>query len=290
MKRRATTVLCAWGWLWLAAPASAQPAQPNAAGVSMGHLHYHVRDVDANKRFWMSLGGTSATVRGTEVIAFPGVFVVLTRAESTGGTDGSVVNHVAFRVQSLEKLRAGRPGIPGIPVLNVQLLAQFPGVGSVTTPEGERIELFDDLSENVKFTLDPGWTDRTAERHNQRMAVPIAAHHIHLFVPEGAESVAKAWYVKTFGAVPGTRWHYAGADLPGINMNFSASKQALAPTKGRMLDHIGFEVRHLAAFCRALEAGGMKFDVPFTREPSGLSRALLTDPWGTSIELTEGFN
>jgi uncharacterized glyoxalase superfamily protein PhnB len=93
-----------------------------------------------------------------------------------------------------------------------------------------------------------------------------------------------------FGAVPGTRWHYAAADLPGINMNFSDSKPALAPTKGRMLDHIGFEVRDLAAFCRKLEAAGVKFDAPYTKAPSGIGRALLTDPWGTSIELTEGFN
>jgi len=28
-------------------------AAPNAAGVSMGHLHYRVRDVAANRRFWM---------------------------------------------------------------------------------------------------------------------------------------------------------------------------------------------------------------------------------------------
>ena len=35
---------------------------------------------------------------------------------------------------------------------------------------------------------------------------------------------------------------------------------------------------------------GGKFDVPYKKEPSGIGRALLTDPWGTSIELTEGFN
>jgi catechol 2,3-dioxygenase-like lactoylglutathione lyase family enzyme len=281
MKRRVEILLCALVLLW-SAPGWAQLSHPNDAGVAMGHLHYHVRDVDANKRFWMSLGGTPATIAGVEVIKFPDVFVVLTKAESSGGTEGSVVNHVAFRVQSLAKLQATG--------LKVQLLAQYPGVGSVTTPEGERIELFDDLSENVKFTVDAGWTDRTAERHNQRIAVPIVAHHIHLFVPEGSETKAKAWYVTMFGAVPGIRWHYAAADLPGINMNFSDSRLALAPTKGRMLDHIGFEVRDLAAFCRKLEAAGVKFDVPYKKEPSGIGRALLTDPWGTSIELTEGFN
>jgi hypothetical protein len=35
---------------------------------------------------------------------------------------------------------------------------------------------------------------------------------------------------------------------------------------------------------------GVKFDVPFAKDSSGIGRARLTDPWGTSIELTEGFN
>jgi uncharacterized glyoxalase superfamily protein PhnB len=55
-----------------------------------------------------------------------------------------------------------------------------------------------------------------------------------------------------------------------------------------MLDHIGFEVDHLEAFCRTLVADGVKFDVPYKKDPTGLATASLTDPWGTSIELTEG--
>ena len=61
------------------------------------------------------------------------------------------------------------------------------------------------------------------------------------------------------------------------------------PTKGRALDHIGFEVNGLEAFCKKLEAQGIKFDVPYRKVPAlGISVAFLTDPWGTYIELTEG--
>jgi catechol 2,3-dioxygenase-like lactoylglutathione lyase family enzyme len=263
-------------------PLSAQLSPPNAAGVTMGHLHYHVREVEANRRFWMSLGGTPVTIAGTEAIRFPDSFVLLTRAESSGGTAGSVINHVAFRVRSLAKLQADG--------VSVQLLTQFPGVGSVTSPEGERIELFDDSSENVRFTLDPGQIDAIAERHNRPATAPIIAHHIHLYVPEGSEGQARDWYVKTFGAVPGTRWHYVAADLPGINMNFSDSKQPTAPTRGRMLDHIGFEVKDLRSFYRRLETSGVRFDTPLGKDANGVTRAVLTDPWGTSIELTEGLS
>src|SRR5262245_59802606 len=78
---------------------------PNAAGVAMGHLHYVVRDVAANKAFWVKLGGRSVLFNGTtEGIVFPDVVVLLRQGEPKGGTEGSVVNHVAFRVKSLAEL------------------------------------------------------------------------------------------------------------------------------------------------------------------------------------------
>ena len=48
----------------------------------MGHLHYHVRDVEANKRFWVALGGKPVTIGGTDAIQFPDVFVVLDEGAS----------------------------------------------------------------------------------------------------------------------------------------------------------------------------------------------------------------
>jgi catechol 2,3-dioxygenase-like lactoylglutathione lyase family enzyme len=62
----------------------------------------------------------------------------------------------------------------------------------------------------------------------------------------------------------------------------------MLPTKGRMLDHIGFEVVRLRAFCQRLESLGVVFDELYTEGRDGIGRASLTDPWGTSIELTEG--
>ena len=55
-----------------------------------------------------------------------------------------------------------------------------------------------------------------------------------------------------------------------------------------MLDHIGFEVANLEAFCRKLETMGASFTVRYARTAAGVGSAWLTDPWGTSIELTEG--
>jgi catechol 2,3-dioxygenase-like lactoylglutathione lyase family enzyme len=114
-------------------------------------------------------------------------------------------------------------------------------------------------------------------------------HHLHLYLPDAAAvTAARDWYARMFGGVPGKRSAYDAVDLPGINFNFSANPNAVKPTKGRMLDHIGFEVTNLAALVKRLEAAGVKFDVPYGRNADGTAEATLTDPWGVTIELTEG--
>jgi hypothetical protein len=54
------------------------------------------------------------------------------------------------------------------------------------------------------------------------------------------------------------------------------------------VDHIGFEIEHLADFLKRVEAMGIKpvnvRDVP----DLSVSIGFITDPWGTYIELTEG--
>ena len=269
-----------------------QLAAPNTAGVAMGHLHYAVRDLEANKKFWLALGGTEVRdvprlalqpdwIRETPVILkFDDVLVVLSRGESSGGTEGSVVNHVAFRVPSLTQVEAAG--------LKVARLNGFPGVASVNTPEGERIELFENAATNLTFTQDAGFDDVVARRHNQPLVSPIAFHHIHLYVPDGQVAAAKAWYAKVFGGVPGKRSNYDAVDLPGINLNFSNAPRPAVPIRGRMLDHVGFEIRNLPAFCKRLAGMGVTLDVPCEGGPSGPGSVFLTDPWGTHIELTEG--
>ena len=267
--------------------AQAELSAPNAAGVAMGHLHYVVRDVAANKAFWVALGGRSVLFNGTtEGIVFPDVVVLLRQGEPSGGTQGSVVNHVALYSTSKLALSVAAIERAGF---EVEYNVQYPGVASIHTPEGERIELFDDeLATNLGFTIDGGGSDAAAERHNRKLEVPIIAHHIHLNVPQDQVTVAKEWYAAHFGGVRGMRWRYDAVDLPGININISAVPATLAPTRGRMLDHIGFEVENLEAFCKQLEAAGVKLDRPYGTLPSGFGLAFLTDPWGTYIELTEG--
>lgn len=256
-------VLCsALSLLSAAAGAFAQLAAPNAAGVAMGHYHLNVRDLEAHRVFWTTLGGTPVKLGDMQGIMFPDVLVLCRKADPTGGTEGSVIGHIGFRVKdlhaSLEKWRAaGLKIVPGA----------SPHQAFVIAPDEIRIEMTEDAT----------------------LEVPIANHHIHFYTSSVDDT--KAWYVKMFGAKPGTRGPFQAADLPGVNLTFSLAAAPVAGTKGRALDHIGFEVKDLEAFCRKLEAAGVKFDLPYKKIPAlGLAIAFLTDPWGTNIELTEGLN
>jgi hypothetical protein len=53
---------------------------------------------------------------------------------------------------------------------------------------------------------------------------------------------------------------------------------------------VGFDVMNLEAFCKALQSKGITLAAPYHRDAAmnGIATALLTDPWGVSIELTEG--
>jgi predicted enzyme related to lactoylglutathione lyase len=54
------------------------------------------------------------------------------------------------------------------------------------------------------------------------------------------------------------------------------------------VDHVGFDVKNLEAYCKKLEANGMKLDTAYTKRPEiGLALAFITDPWGDRIELNE---
>jgi catechol 2,3-dioxygenase-like lactoylglutathione lyase family enzyme len=246
-------------FLLAAGTASAQLAPPNAAGVTNGHLHLRVRDTVAQTRFWTGgLGATAIKVGNFDVIKMPGTLILIQKGEPSGGTDGSVIGHIAFKVRdmraTLDRLRALGLKVPE----KAGKQAMFMG------PEDVQIEL----------TEDPA------------MTASIAHHHIHWY--DGDPKATQAWYAKTFGAVPGKRGNFDAADIPGANLTFSEAAAAAGPTKGRALDHIGFEVRNLEAFCKKLEASGVKLDVAYRKIPSlKIGLAFLTDPWGAYIELTE---
>ena len=118
--------------------------------------------------------------------------------------------------------------------------------------------------------------------------VPLKMHHLHFYVAAPLET--QAWYVKTFGAAPGKRGQFDAADLPGVNLTFTRADTPTVATKGRSLDHIGFEVKNLPEFLKRMEAEGVTITQGLTASNfvSKMRVAFIADPWGTKMEITEG--
>ena len=87
-----------------AGTAVAQPAPFNQIGVTMGHWHIVSKDVEANKKLFLAMGGKLFMPGGNPLIMFPGVYINLNLQDEkgTGGTQGSVVNHVGFIVNNVQ--------------------------------------------------------------------------------------------------------------------------------------------------------------------------------------------
>jgi catechol 2,3-dioxygenase-like lactoylglutathione lyase family enzyme len=249
--------------LLAATPAFAQLAAPNAAGATIGHIHINATDVDVQSRFWTSVGGTIVQREKITMVQFPGIYILLRKQDSTGGSVGSTINHFGFYVRDFaaSAARWKAAGLAWEPVKNAQV-----GQGFLTGPDSVRVEIYENTS----------------------IPTPMQMHHIHLLVPEPLE--AQKWYVRTFGAIAGKRAQYETANVPGAEITLAKSDAPQAPTKGRSVDHIGFEVNNIDAFVATLQAAGIKTDgaVRNSANASGLRIVYITDPWGTEIEITQG--
>jgi catechol 2,3-dioxygenase-like lactoylglutathione lyase family enzyme len=245
----------------LHAPLGAQLAAPGDSGVAMGHLHLNSKDPEGQARFWIDvLGAKRAKLGNLDVFKLPGVLVMLKASDPSGPSEGTVVNHVGVKVRDLAGALARAESA------KVEIASRNAKQAMLVAPGGLRVEL----------TEDPA-------------GAAVENHHIHFYATDVEKM--RQWYVDTFGARPGKRGKFEAADLPGVNLSFTPVDSAPAGTKGRALDHIGFEVRGLEAFVKKLEASGIKFDVAYRRIPAlNLAVAFFTDPWGTYIELTEGLD
>jgi catechol 2,3-dioxygenase-like lactoylglutathione lyase family enzyme len=246
-----------------AAPASAQLAAPNASGVAIGHIHLNASDVDAQARFWTAVGGRIVQREKLTMVQFPGIYILLRKQDYTGGSVGSTVNHFGFYVRDFEAAvaRWKAAGLQWEAARNPPM-----GQGFLTGPDSVRVEIYE----------------------NRSIATPLQMHHIHLMVSDPLE--AQQWYVQNFGATPGKRAQYDTANVPGAEITLAKTDTPQAPTKGRSVDHIGFEVKNIDAFVARLRAAGIKTDgeIRNSANASGLRIVYVTDPWGTEIEITEG--
>ena len=254
---------------FVATAASAQLAPYNDAGATMGHWHLATKDVAAEEKLFLAMGGKLYTPGGQPLIGFPGLYIslILGDEKGEGGTSGSVVNHVGFFVDNVQKRTAewkakGVKVLPGnaLPTGGNRLDQAF-----VETPDGVRMEIQEDKTQ----------------------AVPIRNGHVHFALPAAEIPKAVAWYAKTFGGQTSMRNNAPVVDLPGVQLRFQTVEKPQAPTRHRVLDHFGFDVKDHPAFVKRLAGMGITIDQPVAKGATGNTITYITDPWGTRIEIVQ---
>jgi catechol 2,3-dioxygenase-like lactoylglutathione lyase family enzyme len=251
-----------WPGLVLSALAMlAQLPAPNASGVSAGHDIMIVKDLDGANKFWDTLGGQPAQLGTLKLTKLPGVLYLMRKGDNKGGTEGSSVEYLGYKVKNLKETlakmdAAGFKPMPGATKTRAFLL----------TPDAIKVRLTEDRS----------------------LATPVASDMIQMDVPNVKE--AQAWYEKWFGAKLIKDGNETVADIPGHRILFVEAKGPVEPTRGRAFDRIGLEVKNLEDQCKKLDAGGIKLDGKGYNKAKNMDLAvcLITDPFGTYIEMSEG--
>jgi catechol 2,3-dioxygenase-like lactoylglutathione lyase family enzyme/predicted enzyme related to lactoylglutathione lyase len=286
MTRRLVSAASTLLLLAVASTASAQLLAAKDGPIVYGHHHLNATNIEEHKKFFVNtLGGTAIKVgtNNAEIVKFPNVLIFLRQQAPKGGTKGTTVNHIGFSVpnlrQAVDKIKANGYRL----VTREEATADREVKDDIGTAAGRN---------SIAYAMGPDELKVELVENTQQTA-PIMMHHVHYAGEKNAEM--QAWYLKVFGAKGGTggggAFTFPTANLPGVALNFSPSTEPVVGTQGRALDHIGFEVKGLEAFCKKLEQMGIKLAVDYRKVPAlDIAIAFITDPWGTYIELTEGLD
>jgi len=289
MRQRSVSILLL---LCLAAiPAMAQTRPFNAAGVTAGHEHLAGTDAAAHNAFWTALGAVPAQLGTNQILKVPGVFIMFQNAGARGGrgaaapaagapaagapaapppaapgpSEGSSVEHLAFKVKSLKDTLAKLDAAGTKPAAGATATQAF-----ALAPNGVKVQLVEDTA----------------------LPTPIASSEMLMKVSSAAD--AAAWYEKWFGARIVKQGQSTVAEIPGMNIRFAETKEPVAGTQGRAINHIGLEVKNLEALMKKMTEAGVMVNRAYAAAPATIaplkSLGFITDPWGTYIELNEGFS
>ena len=243
----------------------AQLPVPNSAGVTAGHHIFRAKDVEVANKFWTTLGGEPSALATIKLMKFPGVLLYISAPRaganptpSLGGNHGTTVEFISFKVKNL-----------------AASLATWKAAGIEPMKEYKETTLLGPDDVQVRIIEDT------------RLAANIASDGLVMNVANAAE--VSAWYAKWFGAKVSRSGADTVGEIPGARIVFHETKDPIAPTKGHSLGLLGFEVTDLQAFVTRYQDSGGKLDSMIaTSAAANLSVVQLTDPWGTSIEVSQG--
>ena len=174
----------------------------------MGHWHLNSPDVETNKKIFVAIGGNSIKPGDFEIVSFPASTcscINVPMQPPTGGTAGTVINHVGLMVPNVQEAFA-KWKAAGVPI---EMGKGRTDQAWVTTAEGLRIEILEDKNQKV----------------------PIKHDHVHFSVPE---AVIPEIQLGTSRFRRGRqRARRPAVDLPGANLRFTKSDAATTTNRAR---------------------------------------------------------
>ena len=205
-----------------------------------------------------------------------GVEIVFVPQATTGGTQGTGVNHIGFSFPDL-----------------TAKMAEFESIG--VRGSGIRLQRFEDGSMvrdvpglfKIAFIFDP-WGTRIelVEDHEH-----LGFHHVHLSATDPEATLG--WYRDVMGGAPASlRGMLDGLLFDDVWLLVSEHPEGSTPatTEGRAIDHLGFMVSDLDAAAAEMRGQGVRFrQEPIVPENGRTSarQAFVAGPDNVRIEVVE---
>jgi catechol 2,3-dioxygenase-like lactoylglutathione lyase family enzyme len=240
------------------------------AQLPFDHIHLNEPAAEASQWWEKNIPGGRRITEAPNRIMYGAVRLMFLGPRSTGGSDGSVIEHVGFSVADLD---ATMRALAAIGTKVVEPISALPGLykaALIESPWGTRVQLLQDPE-------------------------LLGLHHVQLRSPDPGRT--DQWLLDTFGGER-TKIHgqldavkYAG--IPGFTTVYIvAAKGASVPSQGRAIDHIGWRSIGTIAETKAMLEGKK---VELTSQPSPLNLPngpsinffYVAGPDGTRIELVE---
>jgi catechol 2,3-dioxygenase-like lactoylglutathione lyase family enzyme len=254
----------------VAAGAAAMPAAQSKTTLPFDHIHLNEPAAEASQWWEKNIPAGRRISEAPNRIMYGAVRLMFLGSRSSGGSDGSVIEHIGFSVADLD---ATMRALAAIETKVIEPVKDTPGLyktALIESPWGTRVQLVQDRE-------------------------LLGLHHVQLRSPDPDR--AYAWLLDTFGGER-TKIHgqidavkYAG--IPGFTTVYIlAARGASVPSQGRAIDHIGWRSIDTIAGTKAMLEGKK---VELTSQPSPLNLPngpsinffYIAGPDGTRIELVE---
>ena len=238
--------------------------------IPFDHIHLN-EPADEASRWWeTNIPGARRITEAPNRLMYGAVRLMFLSPKSSGGSDGSVIEHLGFSVPDLD---ATMKSLAAINTKVVEPAKDTPGLyrsAMIESPLGTRVQLVQDRD-------------------------LIGLHHVQLRAPD--PDAAYAWLLDKFG---GERTKMKGqvdavryAGVPGFTTVYVlAAKGQSVPSQGRVIDHIGWRSTATINDTKAMLEGK---SVQLTSQPSPLNLPngpsinffYVAGPAGARIEIVE---